>query len=141
MHKTIFLNIFFDQKLRIRIRMQGPHSIRIRIRIHNTATVPDNRLDRAKDLLSGNLHVVPDLGKDGGLHVVALLPRPLAPNHQPCPLLHPAPDVGQDGVHLSLGDLGLGYSDYDVYDVPEYIGVKSYSKTLLILSRFLRIGL
>jgi hypothetical protein len=75
-------------------------------------TVPDNRLDRAKDLLSGNLHVVLDLGKDGGLHVVALLSRPLAPHHQPGPLLHPAPNVGQDGVHLSLGDLGLGYSDY-----------------------------
>jgi hypothetical protein len=113
---------------RIRIRMQGPYSIRIQmqgphlIRIQSGSgsttllpTVPDNRLDRAKDLLSGDLHVVLDLGKDGGLHVVALLPRPLAPHHKPRALLHPAPNVGQDGVHLSLGDLGLGYTDYDVF--------------------------
>jgi hypothetical protein len=93
--------------------MQGPHSILTQSGSGSTTLlpVPDNRLDRAEDLLSGNLHIILDLGKDGRLHVVALLPRPLAPRHQPCPLLHPAPDVGQDGVHLSLGDLGLGYSD------------------------------
>jgi hypothetical protein len=94
----------------IRIQMQGPHLIRIKSGSGSTTllpTVPDNRLDRAKDLLSGDLHGVLDLGKDGGLHVVALLPRPLAPHHQPRTLLHPAPNVGQDGVHLSLGDLGF----------------------------------